>query len=30
MAMWRHTTDGWKIRSERYITLTGETHQCGE
>jgi len=25
MAMWRHTGDGWKIRSELYVTLTGET-----
>jgi len=23
MAMWRHTGDGWKIRSELYVTLTG-------
>jgi ketosteroid isomerase-like protein len=23
MAMWRHTTEGWKIRSELYVTLTG-------
>jgi ketosteroid isomerase-like protein len=21
MAMWQHTTDGWKIRSELYVTL---------
>jgi ketosteroid isomerase-like protein len=25
MAMWRHTGDGWKIRSELYVTLTGVT-----
>ena len=25
MAMWRHTGDGWKIRSELYVTLTGAT-----
>jgi ketosteroid isomerase-like protein len=24
MAMWTHTPDGWKIRSELYITLTAE------
>jgi len=23
MAMWRHTTEGWKIRSELYVTLAG-------
>lgn len=23
MAMWRHTGEGWKIRSELYVTLTG-------
>ena len=23
MAMWRHTAEGWKIRSELYVTLTG-------
>jgi len=22
MAMWRHTSEGWKIRSELYVTLT--------
>ncbi|HZL26207.1 MAG TPA: DUF4440 domain-containing protein [Acidobacteriaceae bacterium] len=23
MAMWRHANEGWKIRSELYVTLTG-------
>ena len=23
MAMWRHTAEGWKIRSELYVTLAG-------
>jgi ketosteroid isomerase-like protein len=22
MAMWRHTADGWKLRSETFVTLT--------
>ncbi len=25
MAMWRQTADGWKIRSELYVTLTSAT-----
>ena len=25
MAMWRHTSEGWKIRSEMYVTLSDAT-----